>query len=26
MLDDLLKANPKTPEPLVRWCFEQNKQ
>jgi len=26
MLDDLLKANPNVPEPLVRWCFEQNKQ
>jgi hypothetical protein len=24
--DDLLKANPGEPEPLVRWCFEQNKQ
>lgn len=26
MLDDLLKANANVPEPLVRWCFEQNKQ
>ena len=26
MLDDLLKANPGVPEPLVRWCYEQNKQ
>ncbi|HEY1756654.1 MAG TPA: hypothetical protein VGG72_14870 [Bryobacteraceae bacterium] len=25
-LDDLRKANPGVPEPLVRWCFEQNKQ
>jgi hypothetical protein len=25
-LDDLLKANPNVPEPLVRWCFEENKQ
>jgi hypothetical protein len=26
MLDDLLKANPGVPEPLVRWCYEENKQ
>jgi 3',5'-cyclic AMP phosphodiesterase CpdA len=26
MLDDLQHANPKVPEPLVRWCYEQNKQ
>jgi hypothetical protein len=26
MLDDLMKANPNVPEPLVRWCYEQNKQ
>jgi Calcineurin-like phosphoesterase len=25
-LDDLMKANPNQPEPLVRWCFEENKQ
>ncbi|MEI9975125.1 MAG: hypothetical protein WDO73_25575 [Ignavibacteriota bacterium] len=25
-LDDLIKANPGVPQPLVRWCFEQNKQ
>ncbi len=25
-LDDLLKANPNVPEPLVRWCFDENKQ
>ena len=25
-LDDLLKDNPSTPQPLVRWCFEQNHQ
>ncbi|MBZ5608598.1 MAG: metallophosphoesterase [Acidobacteriia bacterium] len=25
-LDDLRAANAKTPEPLVRWCFEENKQ
>ncbi len=25
-LDDLRKANPSVPEPLVRWCFERNKQ
>jgi hypothetical protein len=25
-LDDLLKANPAVPGPLVRWCFQQNKQ
>jgi hypothetical protein len=25
-LEDLLAANAKTPEPLVRWCFEENKQ
>ena len=25
-LDQLRKANPNTPEPLVRWCFEENKQ
>ena len=24
-LDDLRKANPNVPEPLVRWCFEENK-
>ena len=24
-LEDLRAANPKTPEPLVRWCFEENK-
>jgi hypothetical protein len=24
--DDLLHANPGVPEPLVRWCYEQNKQ
>ncbi len=26
MLDDLLHANPTVPQPLVRWCYEQNKQ
>ena len=26
MLDDLLKANPDVPGPLVRWCYDQNKQ
>ena len=26
MLGDLLKANPNVPEPLVRWCYEENKQ
>jgi len=25
MLGDLLKANPNVPEPLVRWCYEENK-
>ena len=25
-LDDLLKANPTTLEPLVRWCYEENHQ
>jgi hypothetical protein len=25
-LADLLSANPNVPEPLVRWCFEHNKQ
>ncbi len=25
-LDDLLKANPRAPEPLVRWCYEENHQ
>jgi hypothetical protein len=25
-LDDLRKANPGVPDPLVRWCFEENKQ
>lgn len=25
-LDDLLKANPTVPEPLVRWCYEENHQ
>jgi len=25
-LDDLRAANPNAPEPLVRWCFEENKQ
>ncbi len=25
-LDDLLRANPAVPQPLVRWCYEQNKQ
>jgi hypothetical protein len=25
-LDDLLHANPDVPKPLVRWCYEQNKQ
>ncbi len=24
-LEDLRKANPKVPEPLMRWCFEENK-
>jgi hypothetical protein len=26
MLADLLQANPGVPEPLVRWCYEQNRQ
>ncbi|HTS49892.1 MAG TPA: hypothetical protein VMH05_18215 [Bryobacteraceae bacterium] len=25
-LEDLLAVNAKTPEPLVRWCYEENKQ
>lgn len=25
-LDDLRKANPGVPDPLVRWCFDENKQ
>jgi hypothetical protein len=25
-LEDLTKANPNTPQPLVRWCYEENKQ
>ncbi|HLG99103.1 MAG TPA: hypothetical protein VKX49_22515 [Bryobacteraceae bacterium] len=25
-LEDLLQVNANTPEPLVRWCFEENKQ
>lgn len=25
-LDDLLKANPGVPQPLVRWCYEENHQ
>jgi hypothetical protein len=25
-LDDLRHANPGTPEPLVRWCFQENSQ
>jgi calcineurin-like phosphoesterase family protein len=25
-LEDLVAANASAPEPLVRWCFEQNKQ
>ncbi len=25
-LDGLLKANPLTPQPLVRWCYEENHQ
>lgn len=25
-LEDLLAVNAKTPEPLVRWCFEENRQ
>ena len=24
-LDDLRRASPKVPEPLVRWCFEENR-
>ncbi len=26
LLDDLIQANPGTPEPLVRWCYEENHQ
>ncbi|HLM98026.1 MAG TPA: hypothetical protein VK335_02005 [Bryobacteraceae bacterium] len=26
MLNDLPHANPDVPEPLVRWCYEHNKQ
>jgi hypothetical protein len=25
-LDDLRRVNPGVPEPLMRWCYEQNKQ
>ena len=25
-LEDLLAVNAKTPEPLVRWCYEENRQ
>jgi hypothetical protein len=25
-LEDLKRANPGTPEPLVRWCYEHNRQ
>ena len=25
-LDDLKAASPQTPEPLARWCFEENRQ